>query len=328
MPPKCDATSFVAWYGVLPAQAQPRVIHVVGLGRTQHVESAEFVQRLNVLLDGRWNAVLRQQLADRAVLSLGGRPIVSPDVKHECIVPVSEMIDLVENAARLRIGVFPEPREHFHQAALKRPLAFRNTVPRRHRRVTRSELRLRRYPALRLGAFEDALAIGVPAVVELSFILIRPLFCYVVRTVNRTGRPIHEERLIGLERFMLPQPINRIVRQVFAQMVTFLGRLRRLDERCVPNEAWFPLRSFACEKPIEILEAVPGWPIVEGTGSGRLIGRGVMPLPEGRRAVPVVFEHLGYHRAAFRLDARIAVPIIGKLRDLTGADMVMVAPCQ
>ncbi len=305
-----------------------RVIHVVGLGRTEHVESAEFVQRLDVLLDGRWNAVLRQQLADRAVLSLGGRPVVSPDVKHECIVRVSEMLDLVENATRLRIGMFPEPREHFHQAALKGPLFFRNTVPRRHCRVARGELGFRRYPTLRLGAFEDALAIGVPAVIELSFILICPLFGNVVRTVNRTCRPIHEERLIGLERFMLPQPVDSIVRQVFAQMVTFVWGLRRFDKGCVPNEARFPLRSFACEKAIEILEAVPGWPIVEGTGSGRLIGRGVMPLPEGRRTVPVVFEHLGYHRAAFRLDAGIAVPIIGKLRDLTGADMMMVAPCQ
>ena len=48
----------------------PYVVLVVGLGRAKRVESAEFIERLDVLLHGGGDAVLRQQFTDGAVLSL------------------------------------------------------------------------------------------------------------------------------------------------------------------------------------------------------------------------------------------------------------------
>ena len=44
---------------------------------------------------------------------------------------------------------------------------------------------------------EGALALRVPPVVELSGVLVRPLFRYVVRGVRRPGREVDEERLLG-----------------------------------------------------------------------------------------------------------------------------------
>jgi len=45
------------------------VVLVVDFGRAQQVKSAKFIECFDVLLDSGRNAVLRQQLADGAVLS-------------------------------------------------------------------------------------------------------------------------------------------------------------------------------------------------------------------------------------------------------------------
>ena len=60
------------------------------------------------------------------------------------------------------------------------------------------------------------LAIGVPAVVELALIFIRPLLHDVMRAVDRAARPVHLEGLVGLEGLVSAQPADGIVRQVLA----------------------------------------------------------------------------------------------------------------
>ena len=57
----------------------------------------------------------------------------------------------------------------------------------------------------RLLAREDALAIFVPAVVELAFVFIRPFLGDLVRTVGSAARPVHEERLVGRKGFVVLQ---------------------------------------------------------------------------------------------------------------------------
>ena len=90
-------------YGVLPAQRPAGVIHVVGQRRAEHVEPAERLQRVDVLFDGRRDAVLREQFADRAVLAFGGGAVVAPDVEDQCVVAVAEPLDLIDYAADLNV---------------------------------------------------------------------------------------------------------------------------------------------------------------------------------------------------------------------------------
>jgi hypothetical protein len=66
-----------------------------------------------------------------------------------------------------------------------------------HLGIPRGELRVGRNPALLLGAPEDALAVGVPAIVELAGVLVGPLLEDVVGRVEAAGGPVHEERLVG-----------------------------------------------------------------------------------------------------------------------------------
>ena len=104
-----------------------------------------------------------------------------------------------------------------------------DAVPGRHRLVPRGELRVGGDPAFLFRTLEDALAVGVPAVVELALVFIGPLLRDVVRAVDRAARPVHEERLVRLESLVLMQPADRVVRQVFAEVVALLNGFWRQD---------------------------------------------------------------------------------------------------
>ena len=100
------------------------------------------------------------------------------------------------------------------------------------------------------------------------------------------------------------------------------------DIRCISDELRFPLRCFAGEKPVKILEANPGGPVNERAGSGRLIWRCIVPLPPGSGAVPVILKHLGNRGATLGDDAGVPISIIRQLTDLTVADTVVIATRQ
>ena len=148
--------------------------------------------------------------------------------------------------------MFDEAGEDFHQSALERALRFGNAVPRWHRYRARREFGVGRNPAQLLLAREYALPIGVPAVVELAFVLVGPFLEDLVRPVTGTRRPVEEERLVRREGLMPAQPVDAALREVFAQMIPFV--LRRLDLVGVLDEARFPLRGFAGEEAVEIVE--------------------------------------------------------------------------
>ena len=53
-----------------------------------------------------------------------------------------------------------------------------------------------------------------------------------------------------------------------------------------------------------------------------------MPLAPGARAVAVVLKHLGDESAAPRNTARVTIPIVCQLRNLSVADPVMISAGQ
>ena len=85
------------------------MIHIVGLRRTKDVEPAEFVQRVDVLFDPGRDAVLGEQLGNRAVLPFRGRAIVAPDVENKGVVEFTLLLDLRDDAARVVVGVRAKP---------------------------------------------------------------------------------------------------------------------------------------------------------------------------------------------------------------------------
>ena len=217
-------------------------------------------------LIGGGDAVLRQQFADGAALALRRGAVVAPDVEDQRVVAIAEPVDLVDDPADLNIHVLGEARRHFHQAALEGLLVLGDAVPGRHRLVPRGELGVGGDPAFLLGALEDALAIGVPAVVELALILVGPLLHDVVRAVDRAARPVHEERLVRLEGLVLVQPADRVVRQVFAEVVALLRAFSAAGRGRVAHQVRLVLRGLAGQEAVEIFEAEAGRPVLERAG--------------------------------------------------------------
>ena len=219
-----------------------------------------------------------------------------------------------------------EAGENLHQPRLKWALRLGDAVPRGHRVGARREFRVRGNPADVLLPLEDALAIGVPAGVELAFVFVRPFLEDVMRPVRRARRPIHQERLVGRERAMLAQPRQRLLRHVGTEVIGLVAR--RLDRKRVLEQARLILRSLARHEAVEIVEAVARRPTLERTHRGRFRRRRVVPFAERRGLVAVIAQHLRDRRRALRDHAGIAVEIQRALRDRARADMLVIAPGQ
>ena len=105
------------------------MIHVVGLGRTEHVQAAQLVERLDVLRYRGRNAVLREHLADGAVLAFRRGAVVAPDVEDQRVVAVAEAIDFIDEAADMVVRVLGKAGGDLHQPALEWLLILGNAVP-------------------------------------------------------------------------------------------------------------------------------------------------------------------------------------------------------
>ena len=259
-------------------------------------------------------------------LAFGAGAVVAPDVEDDRVVAEAELLQPVHQLADLGVGVLDEPGEDLHQPPLERP--FRSGM------LSQEAIDRRRgvsfvsggNPAEFLLPLEDALAVLVPAVVELALVLVGPLLEDVVRAVGGARGPVHEERLVGRERLVPLQPGEGLVGHVLGEVI--LLAVRRLDRVGVLVEPGLPLRGFAGEEAVEVVEPVAGRPAVERPHRGGLVGRGVVPFAERRRLVAVVVQHLGDGGGGLRDDAGVAVEVGGPLGDGAVADAVVVAAGQ
>ena len=85
------------------------------------------------------------------------------------------------------------------------------------------QLRIRGDDPELLLPLEDFLAKRVPAVVEATLVLVRPLLRDLVRRVRGPRCEIDEEGLVGHERFLLADPLDRLVGHVLGEVVALLG---------------------------------------------------------------------------------------------------------
>jgi hypothetical protein len=98
--------------------------------------------------------------------------------------------------------MFDEAGEHLHQSLLEGPLRWRNTVPRRHGIGVRGQLCFWRDPAKLFLPRKHALPISVPAIIELTLVLVGPFFEDLMRSMAGARRPVHQERLVWSKRLM------------------------------------------------------------------------------------------------------------------------------
>ena len=151
------------------------MVHAVGLGTAQLIEAAHGVQGRDLLLNGVGDAVLGQQLADRAVLAFGAGAVVAEDVDHDRVIPHPQALELIDHLPHLGIHMLHKAGVDLHQPQLERALGHRNAVPGGHGGGAGRQFGVGGNPAELLLARKHPLAVGIPAGVELALIFIRPL---------------------------------------------------------------------------------------------------------------------------------------------------------
>jgi hypothetical protein len=101
---------------------------------------------------------------------------------------------------------------------------------------------------------ECFLAQLVPALVELALVFVRPFLGHMMRRVRCAGREVSEERLVGHQRFLLADPIDRLGGHVVGEVVALLSGFLWFDRRSAVVQCRIILVRLAAEEPREILE--------------------------------------------------------------------------
>jgi len=231
VPPKCAATRLVDRNGTLPAQAQPA-----------------------------W--YMLSTFADRSLLPFSTRTVVAPDVEDERIVTQAKFLQSVHQLANLGVGMFDEPGEDFHQPALAGSMFFWNASPRGYRLVPGCQFCVRWDPTELLLTLDHPLAVGIPAVVEFDLVLVGPFGGDMVWPVYGAGSPVHQERFVRRKCLVLLQSGDYFVGHVLGQVVLLV--MRWLNGGRVFKQARLPLRRFAGNEAIEVVEAMSGGPAIAG----------------------------------------------------------------
>ena len=135
------------------------------------------------------------------------------------------------------VGVLEEAGVHLHLAREDRLEVVGHVVPRRDLGGSRGQLGVGGMTPSSFWRAKVSLAQGVPAVVERALVLVGPLGRHVVRRVRRARGVVDEERLVGHERLLLADPVDRAVGHVLGEVVALLRRPVGLDRHGVPVDA-------------------------------------------------------------------------------------------
>ena len=193
--------------------------------------------------------------------------LVVPVGPPSALAPLSEMTitmvlsscpcscEVVEQAPEVVVGVAQEAREDLHHPAVQPARVGRQRRPVGDVRVVAGQLRVGRQDAQLLLARERPLAVGVPAVVELAGVPVRPLLGHVVRRMGGAEAEVQVEGLVGVDLLGVRDELDRLVDQVLGEVVALLGRPRRLDLVVVVDQVGIPLARVAAQEAVEALEA-------------------------------------------------------------------------
>ena len=156
-------------------------------------------------------------------------------------------------------------------------------------------------------------------------VLVDPLARHVVRRVGGAGGEVDEERLVGHERLLLPNPADRVVGEVLRQVVPLLGRRRRLDRGGSLVKRRVPLVVLAADEPVERLEtSTGGGPGVERTHGRALPHRHLVTLAELCGGVAVELQGQGQRCLGVRAERAVAGRRCRGLGDAPHPDRVVV----
>ena len=135
-------------------------------------------------------------------------------------------------------------------------------------------------------------AIDVPARIEPALVAFDPLARRLMGRMGRAGAEIHEEGLCRIGGAQVAEKRNRLVRQIFGEMILLCCCLGRLDVVVVVGEIGAELIGFGAEEAIVAVEALAQGPAGIGTGRRHFLRRHLMPLAQRKGCKALGLEQL------------------------------------
>ncbi len=259
--------------------------------------------------------------------ALGACPVVGDD-HDQRVVQLADRLEEVQQAPDLVIGVLEEAGEDLHHAGVEPAFVVGELVPLLHVGVVSRQHRVLGDDAQFLLPREHLLAVGVPAVVELALVLVGPFLGHLVGRMVGAGREVEEERFVGRDLFEVGDELDRLVGQIDGEVVTLLGRLRRLDLMVVEDQVGIVLVGVTAEEAVVAVEPAPQRPAVVRAGRADLFRGCQVPFADAERGIAVRQQHLGQEPVLERdrtVGARVARRPLGDARHAVG---VVVSPVQ
>ena len=298
------------------------------------VEAADLLDAAELLLDDlqllvglEHDPVEERRLVERTrdgALHTGA--VVTPDVDDERVVEVAHLVDRVEQATDVPVGVLGIAGEDLHLAGVQLLLRGAERVPGGEEVGALGQFGIGRNDAELLLSLERLLAIDVPAVVELALVLVGPFLVHVVRRVAAPGRVVQEPGLVGVLGTNGVQPLDRFVGDVVGEVVELaVLALRHTRRRVVLGDDRVVLTGGAGQEAPPVIEAPAERPVVERSGGAHLAAGRHVPLAESAGDVSVLAQDPRQGGAAPRSRAGVAGEGSRKLGDAAHADAVVVA---
>ena len=202
----------------------PEVIHVIE-------------QPLGVFGD----SVLKRWCAPRAMnRALGRCTVVASDVDDKSVVGNTHVIQRIDNARNLCVGVRKETSKRLHQSSCNWFVTVGVVGPRRHLLWSLSERGVfGNYAELQL-ALVDHVAQCVPAIVELTCKFVDPFARYMMRCVHGRSREVTKKWAIGCGRMLALHPRDCLISQIFGEVVFRFANMWS-NGRCLVVYGGFPL---------------------------------------------------------------------------------------
>ena len=150
-----------------------------------------------------------------------------------------------------------------------------------------------------------------------------------MRSMGCAGRKIHEERLIRHKRFLLADPLDGLVGEIFHEVVALIGGPIHLYRPRAFEEGRIPLVRLTADEAIEIFEAATARrPCVERADRTRLPNRYLVALAELCRRISVKLQ--GHRKRCHRIRAyrTISGSARGMLSDGAHPRGMVIAPSQ
>ena len=138
----------------------------------------------------------------------------------------------------------------------------------------------------------------------------------------------HVPGLRRIRRLLIPQHPDRLIGQVFGEVVTLFRAVGLLDEPVVLDQIGIPLIGLAAEEAVEPVKTLLQRPLRLTAAAGDVLLRHVVVLADPERAVAVVLQHLPDRRALRRCTRGSAGKTVGTLRDRREPVHMMVAAGQ